>query len=347
VEEVAILVSMLVAQGVMMYSAGEFSKFSTGQIAGFAGFGGFLVVLQQSLGEFKSVGRYWLFVMEHLPRLEALAALFVDKGKFLVPSGDRTFTELENGITIRQLSFCYEDGPQTLEGIDAFIPSGKVTAIVGPSGSGKTTLVDLVTRQSDCPAGSIFFDDVDIREYSLSALHERMALVSQGVRLLNRSLRENLTYGLRRVVSNEELESVLADVKLNTMLEGLSAGLDTEIGDDGVRLSGGQRQRVAIARALIRNPEIFILDEATSALDSEVEDQVARTIQRRVVGRTLIVIAHRRSTIRDADQILVLDHGGSVECGTWNELVARGETFTRLHAAQFEGDDASVSSSLA
>lgn len=333
-EEVAILLSMLLAQGALIYAAGEFS------LAQIAIFAGFLVVLQQSLRNYKVISRCSLSVMEHLPKLEALAALFTDDGKFIVPSGTRTFHRLAKGITLQQLSFRYEDGTQTLDGIDAVIPAGKVTAIVGPSGAGKTTLLELLTRQYDCPTATIFLDGIDIREYSLPTLHERMAVVSQRVWLLNRSLRDNLTFGLPRSVSDEELYATLTDVELRSTVEGLSSGLDTEVGDHGVRLSGGQRQRVAIARALLRNPELLILDEATSALDSEVEYRVAQAIQRRVAGQTLIVIAHRLSTIRDADQILVLEDGALVEHGTWDELVASGETFTRLHAAQFERDDA-------
>lgn len=333
VEEVAILGSMLLVQVIMVVAAGEFS------LAQIAVFGGFLVVLHQSLVSFKLIGRDWLTFMEHLPKVDALAALFSDQGKFIVPSGERPFEGLTEGIAVSQLGFRYQDGTRVLQDIDAFIPAGRVTAIVGPSGSGKSTLVELIARQYDCPAGSILLDGVDIREFSLPTLHRAMTLVSQSVSLLNVSLRDNLVFGMDRAVTDAELESALSEVELGTMLADLPAGLDTEIGDHGVRLSGGQRQRVAIARALLRDPDILILDEATSALDSEVETRVAQTIQRRAVGRTLIVIAHRLSTIRDADQILVIEDGSLVEQGTWNELLARGETFARLHAAQFEGEN--------
>jgi subfamily B ATP-binding cassette protein MsbA len=181
-------------------------------------------------------------------------------------------------------------------------------------------------------------DDVDVREYSLPSLHARMAIVSQDVWLLNRTIRENLTFGLARRVAEGELHSALEDVALHEFVAGLREGIDTEIGDRGVRLSGGQRQRVALARALLRDPDILILDEATSALDSLVEQRVARAIQQRAKGRTLIVIAHRLSTIRDADQILVMHEGRLVERGTWDELLGRGGVFTGLHDAQFRKD---------
>ncbi|MEO7999309.1 MAG: ATP-binding cassette domain-containing protein, partial [Gemmatimonadaceae bacterium] len=159
--------------------------------------------------------------------------------------------------------------------------------------------------------------------------------VSQHVWLLNRTLRDNLTFGLDRPVTDAELNSALSDVDLHEFAAGLREGLDTEIGDHGVRLSGGQRQRVALARALLRDPDILILDEATSALDSVVEQRVALAIHQRAAGRTLVVIAHRLSTIRDADLILVMHDGRVVEQGTWEELLKLGGRFRALHDAQF------------
>ena len=167
-----------------------------------------------------------------------------------------------------------------------------------------------------------------------------MALVSQDVWLLNRSLRDNLTFGLERSVSDEDLAGALDDVDLGDFLAELEEGLDTEVGDRGVRLSGGQRQRLALARALLRDPELLILDEATSALDSVVEQRVAKAIQARARGHTLIIIAHRLSTVRDADQILVMKGGTIVEQGRWDDLLARGGAFAELHEAQYGDDDA-------
>jgi subfamily B ATP-binding cassette protein MsbA len=197
----------------------------------------------------------------------------------------------------------------------------------------------LIARFYDCEPGTILLDDVDIREYSLQSLHARMAIVSQEVWLLNRTLRDNLVFGLDRVADDAELQAALHDVELHEFVAGLREGLDTEIGDRGVRLSGGQRQRVALARALLRDPQILILDEATSALDSMVEQRVARAIQQRAKGRTLIVIAHRLSTIRDADKILVLHDGRLVEQGHWDDLVRREGAFYRLYQAQYAKDE--------
>ena len=222
--------------------------------------------------------------------------------------------------------------------------AGKLTAVVGHSGAGKTTLVDLIARFYDVAPGMISLDGADIRSFSLDSLHRSMAIVSQDVWLLNRSVRDNLIFGIDRPVSDEELFEALHDVLLADFVRAMASGLDTEIGDRGVRLSGGQRQRLALARALLRDPQILILDEATSALDSVVELKVARAIQQRSSGRTLIIIAHRLSTIREADQIVVLDDGRLVESGKWEDLLEAGGPFSRLHEAQYrlESDSESV-----
>jgi subfamily B ATP-binding cassette protein MsbA len=332
IEEITILFTMLVVQGVWIYVSGDFRP------AELAVFGVFLIVLQQALRDYKLISRFGLQVFEELPRLEAVAGLFSDEGKFIVPSGQRTFEGLERTIEVRNLDFRYDGAGEALSGLDATIAARKMTAVVGSSGAGKSTFVDLLARFYDCEAGTIFMDGVDIREYSLSSLHSRMAIVSQDVWLLNRSLRDNLTFGLERPVPDQELTGALADVQLDDFLGNLPAGLDTEVGDRGVRLSGGQRQRIALARALLRDPDIVILDEATSALDSVIERGVADAIKRRLTGHTLIVIAHRLSTIRHADLILVFEGGRIVERGTWDELIERGGAFYELYEAQSERD---------
>lgn len=334
VEEMAILFVMLVVQGAVIYFVGDFTP------GDLAAFGAFLLILQQALPDYKYLSEFSLKVSEELPRLEAVAGLFSDEGKYIVPSGPRSFERLEKEIAVKNLSFQYQSGVDTLVDINTSIKAGQVTAIVGRTGAGKTTFVDLIARFYDCAPGTILLDGVDIRDFSLPSLHGRMAIVSQEVWLLNRTLRDNLTFGLERPASDDELESALADVDLSEFLGGLRDGLDSEIGDRGVRLSGGQRQRVALARALLRDPDILILDEATSALDSVVEQRVARAIQQRAQGRTLIIIAHRLSTIRNSDLILVMHEGGVVEQGSWEDLVQKEGAFYRLHQAQFGTDEA-------
>ena len=330
IEEITILVAMLLVQGVFIYAAGDFRP------ADLAVFGAFLIVLQQALRDYKLISQFRVRVSEELPRLEAVAGLFSDEGKFIVHSGEKTFGGLEHEIEVSKLHFRYSQATEALEDLNATIPAGKVTAIVGSSGAGKTTFVDLLARFYDCEPGTILLDGTDIREYSLPSLHSRMAIVSKEVWLLNRPLRDNLTFGLERTVPDEELVRALSDVEMHDLVKDLPEGLDTELGDRGVRLSGGQRQRIALARALLRDPDIVILDEATSALDSVIEQGVAAGIKRRLTGRTLIVIAHRLSTVRDADLILVFEGGRIVESGTWGELIERGGAFYELHRAQSE-----------
>lgn len=331
VEEVVILLVMLVVQGAVIFWVGDFRP------GDLAAFGAFLLILQQSLRDYKYVSEFSLKVSEEIPRLEAVAGLFVDDGKFIVPSGPRHFEALRDEIRVRGLDFRYQDGVDTLNDIDVTLEAGKVTAIVGPTGAGKTTFVDLIARFYDVPPGTILLDGIDIREYSLQSLHATMAIVSQDVWLLNGTLRQNLTFGLDRPADEAELMDALHDVELGRFVSGLRHGLDTEIGDRGVQLSGGQRQRVALARALLRDPDILILDEATSALDSVIEQRVAKAIMARAEGRTLIVIAHRLSTIRGADKILVLEDGRIAEEGSWDRLVALVGRFAELHGAQFGG----------
>ena len=335
VEEILILLTMLLVQSVVIFVSP--AAFRPGDLAAF---GAFLLILQQALRDYKYFSEFSLKVSQEIPRLDAVADLFSDEGKYLVPAGDRRFEALKDGIAIKHLDFQYQDGVETLRDINTTLRAGKVTAIVGPTGAGKTTFVDLIARFYDCAPGSISLDGHDIRDFSLESLHARMAIVSQEVWLLNRTLRENLTFGLDRPIDEEEVLAALHDVELGTFAEGLRDGLDTEVGDRGVQLSGGQRQRAALARALLRDPDILILDEATSALDSVIEQRVARAIQQRAHGRTLIIIAHRLSTIRDADQILVMNNGRMVEQGAWDDLVAAGGTFSELHRAQFGQDSA-------
>ena len=328
VEEILVIGSVLIAQGVVTVAAGTFDPGSLARLAVF------LLVIQQSLGDLKGLGAFRNTLAEHRPKLRALARLLSDEDKHVVASGPRTFTGLARGISIRDLTFGYERTP-VLRGISAEIPARSFTAVVGESGAGKSTLIDLLSRFYECPPGTILLDGTDIREFSLSSLYRRVAIVSQEVWILNRTLRENLVYGLEEPPSDQELVALLADLQMDLLREH-ARPLDLLLGDRGVQLSGGQKQRVAIARALLRDPELLILDEATSALDSALESRVADAVERRFRDRTLLVIAHRLSTVRHADRILVLRDGRLVEQGGWDELVAARGEFARLHDAQFE-----------
>lgn len=328
ISEVVFLGAMLVVQGSAILLSGSFTPGDLGRFAAF------LLLLQQSFPDANALSGIGVRLAELLPRLRAVARLFEDGDKDAVASGDARFVGLAQEIRVQDLDFAYTDGIPVLRSVDAVFPAGAVTAIVGESGSGKTTLVDLVARLYECPPGTILFDGRDVREFSLPSLHGRMALVSQENWLLNRSLRENVCFGLDVFPEDETIVRLLEDLALGEMVERLPAGLDTEVGDRGVRLSGGQRQRIDIARAILHRPDIVVLDEATSALDSLVERRVLRTVQERLAGTTVILIAHRLSTVRSADYILVLKDGRIVEAGRWAELLQREGAFYELYRAQ-------------
>lgn len=331
IEEVLILLGVLSLQVLLILWSGSFAPSDLARLAVF------LLVVQQSLGDLKGFGTFRMAVAEVRPYIHALDRLLTDEDKHVVTAGDREFGGLQTAIALRDLDFAYADGTQVLRGVSIEIPARSFTALVGESGSGKSTVADLVSRLYECPPATIFFDGVDVREFSLPSLYSRMAIVSQDVWVLNRSLRENLVYGQETPPSDDVLLQLLEDLQMGPFLREHVAPLDLILGDRGIQLSGGQRQRVALARALIRDPDILILDEATSALDSAVERHIADVIDARFRGRTLLVIAHRLSTIRNADRILVLRSGTLVEEGTWDELLAADGEFARLHKAQFEG----------
>jgi subfamily B ATP-binding cassette protein MsbA len=210
-----------------------------------------------------------------------------------------------------------------------------VVAIVGPSGAGKSTLLDLLPRFYDPQAGSITIDGVDIRDVTLKSLRGLMGIVTQETYLFNDTVRNNIAYGQDGLPS-EKVEDAARMANAHEFIAQLERGYDTVVGNRGVKLSGGQRQRVAIARALLKNPQILIFDEATSALDTESEALVQEAINRLMTNRTVLVIAHRLSTVKNADRILVLDRGRIVEAGTHDVLMSREGLYQRLYLMQFK-----------
>lgn len=267
--------------------------------------------------------------------LRAIEELLSPKDKFIVPEGNRTFNGLQRCIEFRHLEFSYLPQEHVLRDVSFSLRKGQMLAVVGATGAGKTTLVNLLLRFYDCPPASILLDGVDIRDFTIRSLRDRMAFVSQDIFLLNDTLRTNLAYALTSgTVTDDFLLPILKKARLYEFVKSLPEGLDTVAGDRGVRLSGGEKQRVALARALLKNAEILILDEATSSLDSVTELQIQQALEETTQGRTTIVIAHRLSTIRHADQIVLLDRGRVVEAGTLNELLSSNGEFRRFWDAQ-------------
>ncbi len=230
--------------------------------------------------------------------------------------------------------FSYPQGERpALRGVSLEVSGGSTLAIVGRSGSGKSTLVSLLPRFYDVGAGSILVDGQDIREYELRNLRQQIAVVSQDVTLFDDTIRNNIAFG--RKVSESELMQAAEAAHVLEFSSSLPTGLDTVVGDRGVLLSGGQRQRISIARALLKNAPILILDEATSALDTESERHIQAALAHLVRNRTTFVIAHRLSTVEQADRIVVLDAGEVVESGTHAELLARDGRYAQLYRMQF------------
>ncbi|MBQ9596360.1 MAG: ATP-binding cassette domain-containing protein, partial [Synergistaceae bacterium] len=218
--------------------------------------------------------------------------------------------------------------------INLDVKAGEKIAIVGPTGSGKSTLVDLIPRFYEPTSGRIIIDGYDIREFSLKDLRRQIGIVPQESILMKGTLAFNIAYGLKNIDMDKIIEaSEIADIR--DFIEGLPDKFQTQTGERGVTLSGGQRQRIAIARAVIRDPKILILDEATSSLDSAVEHQVQEAINRAMTGRTAFIIAHRLSTVRDADRILVLKDGKFIQSGTHEELLRSGGLYAELYNMQF------------
>ncbi|EAF2799182.1 ABC transporter ATP-binding protein [Listeria monocytogenes] len=238
-------------------------------------------------------------------------------------------------IAYNHVSFEYSDGKNVLNHINLSIKAGETIAFVGPSGAGKTTICNLLPRFYDVSAGEITIDGENIKRFTLPSLRAQIGVVQQDVFLFSGTVRENIAYG-KLDASDEEIEHVVKLAHLSKVVEEMPDGLDTIIGERGVKLSGGQKQRLAIARMFLKNPPILILDEATSALDTETEQVIQASLEELAEGRTTLIIAHRLATIKHADRIIVVNEKGIAETGTHDELLAQDNgAYKRLYDAQF------------
>jgi ATP-binding cassette subfamily B protein/subfamily B ATP-binding cassette protein MsbA len=237
------------------------------------------------------------------------------------------------------VGFEYRASSRVIEDFDLRVPGGAVVALVGPSGAGKTTVTDLLARFHDPTAGRITLNGRDIRDFSLHSYRGLLGIVQQEVFLFDGTVRDNIAYGRPRA-SDAEVRDAARRANADEFIERLPEGYDTLVGERGVKLSGGQRQRLSIARALLANPAILILDEATSNLDSESERLIQAGMKELLAGRTTFVIAHRLSTVRDADLIVVLDRGKIRELGSHAELMQRRGTYRAMVELQLERPEA-------
>lgn len=262
----------------------------------------------------------------------------IEADDFVKDDGKVNLISFSDAIRFKNVYFYYDHSKPILKNINLEIKRGETVALVGPSGAGKTTLVNLILRFADPTNGQIDIDGKDIREFSLKSLRSKIGIVTQDVILFNDSIRNNIQYG-NPDAGEKALYESLKKSHLEDFVESLVEGLDTEIGERGERISGGEKQRIAIARAILKNPPILILDEATSSLDAEAERLVQDAMAELLKGRTAIVIAHRLSTVRNADRIIVIDKGEIVEEGRHKELFESGGLYARLYELQFKNED--------
>jgi ATP-binding cassette subfamily B protein len=248
-------------------------------------------------------------------------------------NGTVELTDVRGDIVFDNVSFGYEgeNGRQVIESLSLSIEAGKTLALVGPSGGGKSTICNLIPRFYSINSGKITLDGIDLRDITLHSLRKNVGIVSQNIFLYDTTIRENIAYG-RLDASDEEIIEAAKKANIHDYVMTLEKGYDTEVGERGVKLSGGQRQRISIARVFLKNPKLLILDEATSALDNATEMQIQKSLEELSLGRTVIVVAHRLSTVKNADEIAVCDVGGIVERGTHEELLNIDGEYKKLYS---------------
>lgn len=300
-------------------------------------FTGFITALILAASPLRAIGTLNSVVQEGLAAIERVYALLDEKPRIADSSSASPLQIKQAQIVLRNVGFQYREDSAALSDVSLRVEPGQTVALVGPSGAGKSTIINLIPRLYDVSAGSIEIDGADIRSVTLASLRNKMALVSQDVVLFNDTARANISFG-RPDATTAAIEQAARGAAAHDFIMELPEGYDSIIGEGGARLSGGQRQRLAIARAILKNAPILLLDEATSALDSESERQVQEALAMLKKGRSTLVIAHRLSTVLDANRIYVMDRGRVVESGAHADLLRKGGLYARLYATQFQAE---------
>ncbi len=306
---------------------------SVGEIVSFMGFATLLIArLEQAVG---FVSR----LVFQLPSLEEFFAVLDSRSSVPEKPNAISLGRVAGAVRFENVAFAYPGGPRILDGIDFEAPPGRTVALVGQTGAGKSTAMALLQRLWDPVAGRVTLDGHDLRDITLDSLRRNVGVVFQEALLFNRSIRDNLLVG-RPDATQEELERACRMAEAHDFIIRKPQGYDTMVGERGSAMSGGQRQRLAIARALLKDPPVLILDEATSALDAATEARVQKALKALMAGRTTFIIAHRLSTVRDADEILVFENGRVAERGSFEELVRLNGRFAELVRTQLSGAEA-------
>jgi subfamily B ATP-binding cassette protein MsbA len=312
---------------------------SSNYTAEFAKLMAFIIMLYRVQPQLKALQTARVIFRSCAQAVEELSDFITQTTSKYMPEGTKKFAKLEQKIQVESVSFAYPSSSgHAIHDINLVIPANRTTALVGPSGAGKTTLANLLVRFYDPSGGTILVDGEDLRSFTLDSWHRNVGIVSQNIYLFDGTVEENIAFGRPDATAAEVIEAAKLSNAHDFIME-LPSGYKTELGERGMRLSGGQRQRIALARALLKKPALLILDEATSALDSFSESLVQEALASLKHRQTILVIAHRMSTIQQADSIAVIDEGGLVEVGTPAELRTVDGIYARLCDMQFSAGD--------